>query len=39
MAGDVVEVTCMVGDGPASAEVLTSDLSPEYVTLNAYGTT
>ena len=39
MAGDVVEVTCVVGDGAGAAEVLTSDLSPEYVTLNAYGTT
>jgi glutamate N-acetyltransferase/amino-acid N-acetyltransferase len=39
MAGDVVELRCIVGDGPASAEILTSDLSPDYVTLNAYGTT
>jgi glutamate N-acetyltransferase/amino-acid N-acetyltransferase len=39
MAGDVVEVTCVVGAGPGNAHVLTSDLSPEYVTLNAYGTT
>lgn len=39
MAGDAFEVTCVVGDGPGSAEVLTADLSPDYVTLNAYGTT
>jgi glutamate N-acetyltransferase/amino-acid N-acetyltransferase len=29
---------CQVGNGPGRAEVLTSDLSPEYVTLNAEGT-
>ena len=39
MAGDVVEVSCTVGTGPGAAELLTADLSPEYVTLNAYGTT
>ena len=39
MAGDVIEVSCLVGEGPGSAEVLSADLSPEYVTLNAYGTT
>jgi glutamate N-acetyltransferase/amino-acid N-acetyltransferase len=31
------EVSCRVGDGPGAAEVLTTDLSPEYVTLNAGG--
>jgi glutamate N-acetyltransferase / amino-acid N-acetyltransferase len=39
MAGDVIELACVVGDGPGNAVVLSSDLSPEYVTLNAYGTT
>ncbi|MDQ4065791.1 MAG: bifunctional glutamate N-acetyltransferase/amino-acid acetyltransferase ArgJ [Actinomycetota bacterium] len=38
MAGDEVSVHCAVGDGPGEAEVLTSDLSPAYVTLNAEGT-
>ena len=31
-------VSCVVGRGPASVEVLCSDLSPEYVNLNATGT-
>ncbi|HEV2756335.1 MAG TPA: bifunctional glutamate N-acetyltransferase/amino-acid acetyltransferase ArgJ [Actinomycetota bacterium] len=35
-AGEVV-VACRVGDGPGRAEILTTDLSPEYVTLNAGG--
>ena len=39
MAADELEVSCVVGDGPGSAQILSSDLSPEYVTLNAYGTT
>jgi glutamate N-acetyltransferase/amino-acid N-acetyltransferase len=39
MAGDEILVSCVVGDGPGTAEILSSDLSPEYVTLNAYGTT
>ena len=39
MTLDELEVTCVVGSGPGSAQVLSSDLSPEYVTLNAYGTT
>jgi N-acetylglutamate synthase/N-acetylornithine aminotransferase len=34
-----VTVTCTVGEGPASVQVLSADLSPEYVTLNAYATT
>jgi glutamate N-acetyltransferase/amino-acid N-acetyltransferase len=39
MAAESFEVNCVVGDGPATVEVLTSDLSPAYVELNAYGTT
>ena len=39
MSGDEILVSCVVGEGPGRAEVLSSDLSPEYVTLNAYGTT
>lgn len=31
-------VSCCVGRGGGSAEILTSDLSPEYVSLNATGT-
>lgn len=31
-------VRCVVGSGPGSVRFLTSDLSPEYVTLNATGT-
>lgn len=38
MSGDDVAVHCVVGTGPGEAEVLTSDLSPDYVTLNAAGT-
>ncbi|MDQ4024913.1 MAG: bifunctional ornithine acetyltransferase/N-acetylglutamate synthase, partial [Actinomycetota bacterium] len=37
MAGDEVVVSCRVGDAGCAAEVLTTDLSPEYVTLNAGG--
>ena len=33
------DVTCTVGTGPGSAEILTSDLSPQYVVENAWGTT
>jgi glutamate N-acetyltransferase/amino-acid N-acetyltransferase len=33
------EVRCIVGRGPGEAQVLTTDLSPEYVTLNAGGLT
>lgn len=36
--GDII-VTCVIGPGPGRAEFLTSDLSPDYVTLNAEGTT
>lgn len=32
-------VGCIVGAGPGSTTILTSDLSPDYVTLNATGTT
>jgi glutamate N-acetyltransferase / amino-acid N-acetyltransferase len=39
MAADEFEIDCVVGEGPGAAQVLSSDLSPEYVTLNAYGTT
>ena len=31
-------VTCRVGLGESAAEILTTDLSPEYVTINASGT-
>lgn len=37
MVGDEVDVTCTVGSGPASAEVLSADTSPAYVLLNAEG--
>jgi glutamate N-acetyltransferase/amino-acid N-acetyltransferase len=33
------DVTCRVGGGPGEAEILTTDLSPDYVTLNAGGLT
>jgi glutamate N-acetyltransferase / amino-acid N-acetyltransferase len=33
------DVTCRVGSGPGSAEILTSDLSTQYVVENAWGTT
>jgi glutamate N-acetyltransferase/amino-acid N-acetyltransferase len=39
LAADEVVVTCTVGDGPSSVEILSSDISPAYVTLNAFGTT
>lgn len=38
MSGDEVLVSCSVGHGPGAAEILTADLSPEYVRLNAEGT-
>jgi glutamate N-acetyltransferase/amino-acid N-acetyltransferase len=38
MDSDEFTVSCVVGRGPASVEVLCSDLSPEYVNLNATGT-
>jgi len=36
--GDIV-LACDVGDGSGRAEVLTTDLSPDYVNLNAHGIT
>jgi glutamate N-acetyltransferase / amino-acid N-acetyltransferase len=39
MSSEEVRVSCAVGTGPGAAEVLSSDLSPDYVTLNAWGTT
>ena len=36
---DEVVVTCELGGGRGTAEVLSSDLSPEYVALNAFVTT
>ena len=39
MAMGDITVGCVVGPGPGRAEFLTSDLSPDYVTLNAEGTT
>ena len=39
MDADEFSVGCVVGRGPGSAEVLSADLSPEYVELNARGTT
>jgi N-acetylglutamate synthase/N-acetylornithine aminotransferase len=38
MDSDEVTVTCGLGMGEESAVVLTSDLSEEYVALNAEGT-
>lgn len=38
MAGDEVRVSCRVGDGPGSSDVVTTDLSTEYVILNSVGT-
>ena len=35
LAGDDITVSCIVGTGPGAAEILTTDLSEEYVTLNA----
>jgi glutamate N-acetyltransferase/amino-acid N-acetyltransferase len=39
MEADDFTVTCVVGTGSGEAEILTSDLSTDYVTLNATGTT
>jgi glutamate N-acetyltransferase/amino-acid N-acetyltransferase len=39
MNADEIAITCRVGDGPGSAEFLSPDLTPDYVTLNATGTT
>lgn len=38
MSGEAIAVTCRVGDAPSEVEVLTTDLSPEYVLENAVGT-
>ena len=38
MESDEFEVSCRVGNADTSVEVLTSDLSPGYVTMNATGT-
>lgn len=39
MAEDSFELSCVVGAGPGRAEILTSDLTPDYVRLNAAGAT
>ena len=39
MKGPEISVTCTVGAGAGAAEFLTSDLTPDYVVLNAEGTT
>ncbi len=39
MDADEFSIGCVVGRGPGTAEVLSADLSPEYVELNARGTT
>ena len=39
MQADEIQISCHVGGGPGRAEFLTPDLSPDYVTLNATGTT
>ncbi|MQA99085.1 MAG: bifunctional glutamate N-acetyltransferase/amino-acid acetyltransferase ArgJ [Actinobacteria bacterium] len=39
MAAGEFEVVCTVGAGPGTATILTSDLSPDYVKLNAEGST
>ena len=33
------QVDCVVGDGPGTSEILTCDLTPDYVKLNAEGAT
>lgn len=38
MAADEIIVTCRVGIGPGEAEILSADLSPQYVLENAFGT-
>ncbi|MEA2447581.1 MAG: glutamate N-acetyltransferase / amino-acid N-acetyltransferase [Actinomycetota bacterium] len=38
MDADEFTVHCQVGSGPGVAEILSADLSPEYVQLNAEGT-
>ena len=39
MKAEEISIRCLVGDGPGSAEFLAPDLTPDYVTLNASGTT
>jgi glutamate N-acetyltransferase/amino-acid N-acetyltransferase len=39
LAANEVAVSCRVGSGRGTAELLSSDLSPDYVTLNSKGTT
>ena len=39
MEGDEFTVACVLGRGPGNAEVLTCDLTPDYVVLNAGGST
>ncbi len=39
MTSDEISITCVVGRGPACVEVLSADLSADYVALNAGGTT
>jgi N-acetylglutamate synthase/N-acetylornithine aminotransferase len=39
LGSDDVVVTCQVGGVQGAAEVLSSDMSPEYVALNAFVTT
>lgn len=37
MAGTEIDLTCEVGSAPTAVEVLSTDISPEYVSLNAGG--
>jgi glutamate N-acetyltransferase/amino-acid N-acetyltransferase len=39
LSADEVTVTCSVGEGSGKARILSADLSPSYVTLNAFATT
>ncbi len=39
MSGDEFTLSCVVGTGPGAAEILSTDLSADYVKLNAGGTT
>ena len=39
MQADEIRILCRVGRGSGEAEFLTSDLTPDYVSLNAEGTT
>ena len=39
MSADEFTLSCVVGDGPGAAEILSSDLSESYVRLNAGGAT